>query len=288
MYFIQLLTKTKFILPGLLMLVVSCNIGNRPDEKPIARVYDRYLYPSDLSDIIPVTSSYEDSTRIADQFIINWTHENVLLEQAELNLTEDQLDFEENLNKYKNSLIIYAYEQALVNEKLDTSVSIIAMANFYERNRENFLIKKPAYKLKYVKVSKEDEEIEQLKKWIRSDKVEILDELQLYCETNAIKYYLNDSVWVTAETIHNEIPAQNEMNFFKDPGTGLFELEDDEYVYLIFVNSVLKQGEQAPLELVKSELRILILNRRKRALLKKMRQDIYNEALRKKNIEINP
>ena len=288
MYSIQLLTKIKFILPGLLVLAVSCNMGNRPDEEPIARVYDRYLYPSDLSDIIPVTSSFEDSTRIADQFIINWTHENVLLKQAELNLTEDQLDFEENLNKYKNSLIIYAYEQALVNEKLDTSVSLIAMANFYERNRENFLIKKPAYKLKYVKVSKEDEELEQLKKWIRSDKVDVLDELQLYCETNAIKYYLNDSVWVTAETIHNEIPPQNEMNFFKDPGSGLFELEDDEFVYLIFVNSVLKQGEQAPLELVKSELRIMILNRRKRELLKKMRQDIYNEALRKKNIEINP
>ena len=288
MYFTQLLTKIKFILPGLLLFVVSCNFGNRPDEEPIARVYDRYLYPSDLSDIIPVTSSVADSTKIADMFIKNWTHENVLLEQAELNLTEDQLNFEENLNKYKNSLIIYAYEQALVNEKLDTSVSILAMANFYERNRENFLIKKPAYKLKYVKVSREEEEIDQLKKWIRSGKEEDLDDLQLYCETNGIKYYLNDSVWVTAETIHNEIPPQNEMNFFKDPGTGLFELEDDEFVYLIFVNSVLKQGEQAPLELVKSELRSLILNRRKRELLKKMRQDIYNEALRKNNIEINP
>ena len=288
MYFIQLLTKINLILPGLLLFVVSCSIGNRADEKPIARVYDRYLYPSDLSDYIPVTSSVEDSTRIANQFIKNWTHENVLLEQAELNLTEDQLDFEENLNKYKNSLIIYAYEQALISEKLDTSVSILAMANFYERNRENFLIKKPAYKLKYIKVSQEEEEIEQLKKWIRSQRIEDLDELQLYCETNGIKYYLNDSVWVTAETIHNEIPPRNEMNFFKDPGTGLFELEDDEFVYLIFVNSVLKQGEQAPLELVKSELRSLILNRRKRELLKKMRKDIYNEALRKKNIEINP
>ena len=160
MYFIQLLTKINLILPGLLLFVVSCSIGNRADEKPIARVYDRYLYPSDLSDYIPVTSSVEDSTRIANQFIKNWTHENVLLEQAELNLTEDQLDFEENLNKYKNSLIIYAYEQALISEKLDTSVSILAMANFYERNRENFLIKKPAYKLKYIKVSQEEEEIE--------------------------------------------------------------------------------------------------------------------------------
>ncbi len=266
----------------MLLFAVSCNIGNRSDEKPIARVYDRYLYPSDLSEVIPVTVSIEDSTKMADQFIKNWTHENVLLEQAELNLTEDQLDFEENLNKYKNSLIIYAYEQALVNEKLDTSVSIIAMANFYDRNRENFLTRKPAYKLKYVKVIIEEEELEQLKKWIRSDKVEELDELQLYCETNGIKYYLNDSVWVTAETIHNEIQPQNEMNFFKDPGTGLFELEDDQFVYLIFVNSVLKQGEQAPLELVKSELKALILNRRKRELLRKMRKDIYNEALRKK------
>ena len=266
--------------------MVSCNFGHRSDEKPIARVYDRYLYPSDLDEIIPVTASYEDSTILAEQHIKSWVHENVLLKQAELNLSDDQLDFEEKLNQYKNSLIIYAYEQALINEKLDTSVSMLAMSNYYLRNKVNFLITKPAYKLKYVKVSKADQELKQLKKWIRSDKNEDVDELQLYCETNGLKYYLNDSVWVTAEKIHNEIPPQNEMNFYKDPGTGLFVLEDDHFVYLIFVTSVLKQGEQAPLELVMPELRTLILNIRKRELLKKMRKDIYNEALRKRNVEI--
>jgi hypothetical protein len=147
---------------------------------------------------------------------------------------------------------------------------------------------KPAYKLRYIKVSKGDEELNQLKRWIRSEKNEDIDELQIYSESNGLKYYLNDSVWVTPEKIHNEIPPRNEMNFYKEPGTGLFEIEDDHFVYLIFVISVLKQGEQAPLELVKPELRTLILNIRKRELLKKMRKDIYNDALRKKNVEINP
>jgi hypothetical protein len=286
-YFIQLLTKIKFILPLLLLFAISCNFNNRSDEEPIARVYDRYLYASDLNDIIPVTASLEDSVRITELFIKDWVHENVLLKQAELNLSEDQMNFDEKLNHYKNSLIIYAYEQALINEKLDTSVSMLAMSNYYMRNMHNFLMTRPAYKIRYIKVSKSDVELDQLKRWIRSKENEDIDELQLYTESNGLKYYLNDSVWVTPEKIHNEIPPQNEMNFYKEPGTGLFEIEDDHFVYLIFVISVLKQGEQAPLELVKTELRTLILNIRKRELLKKMRKDIYNDALRKKNVEIN-
>ena len=101
-------------------------MGHRQDEKPLARVYDKYLYPSDLADAIPVTASRRDSAKIASQFINNWVHENVLIKQAELNLSEEQLNFNEQLNSYKNSLVIYAYEQALINEKLDTSVSLIA------------------------------------------------------------------------------------------------------------------------------------------------------------------
>jgi hypothetical protein len=245
------------------------------------------LYVSDLDEIITVTASDEDSIRISERYIKNWVHENVLLEQAELNLSEDQLDFEEKLNQYRNTLVIYAYEQALINEKLDTSVSLLSMSNYYVRNMHNFLMTHPAYMLRYVKVSKGDGELDQLKKWIRSVKDEDIDELQLYSESNGLKYYLNDSVWVTPEEIHNEIPPQNEMNFYKEPGTGLFEIEDEHFVYLIFVISVLKQGDQAPLDLVKPELRTLILNNRKRELLKKMRKDLYNDALRKKNVEIN-
>lgn len=287
-YFIQLLTKTNIILFTLVIFAYSCNFNNRSDEKPIARVYDLYLYPSDLNKAIPVTASANDSARIANQYIKSWVHENVLLKQAEFNLSENQLDFEEKLTAYKNSLIIYAYEQALINEKLDTSVSMSEMSNYYERSKENFLISEPAFELKYVKVSKGDKELEQLKRWIRSDKEEEIDQLQLYCETNGLKYFLNDSTWVTSEIIHNEIPPQNELNFYKEPGTGLFEIKDDHFVYLIFVISVLKQGEQAPLELVKPELKTLILNKRKRDLLKKMRKDIYNEALRKKHVEFSP
>ena len=288
MYYIPLPIRNSVFIALLAALSFACNMGKHTDEKPVARVYDMYLYPSDLRDIIPVTASAEDSTRIADQYIKNWTHEKVLLKQAELNLSEDQLDFKEKLEQYKNSLIIYAYEQALVNEKLDTSVSMQAMLNYYEKNKHNFIMSKPAYKLRYVRVMKGDPELKQLRKWISSNKIEDIDELQVYCEAHGLSYFLNDSVWVRPETIHSEIPPQEEMNFYKNPGVGLFELSDDRNVYLIFVLSVLKQGEQAPFELVKPEVRNLILNVRKRNLLKKMRQDIYNEALQKKEIEIKP
>lgn len=286
MYCIRLLIKLGFF--GILFFLVSCQINSHTDEKPLARVYDRYLYPSDLKGIIPLALSDADSSKITEQYINNWIQENVLLEQAELNLENDQLDFEKKLKKYKNSLIIYAYEQALINEQLDTVVSDKEIAKYYELNVQNFLLTRPVYKLRYVKIEKEHEEINLIRDWIRSSKQEERDELEEFCISNSILHYLNDSVWIEAETIHNEIPAQKEMNFFRAPGTGLFELKDEVFTYFIFVVDVLKKDEISPIEVASSDVKTLILNNRKKELLKKMRKDIYNEALRKNEVEINP
>ena len=263
----------------------SCSLGPVKDEVPVARAYDNYLYRSDLNKIIPVTASAEDSAKIAEKFINNWLHYNVLIGQAELNLSDDQLDFEEKLEQYRNSLVIYAYEQALVDEKLQLDVALLSILNYYDGNKQNFLLREPVFKLRYIKLFNDTPELEQIEKWIRSDSEDDIDELHYYCENNVAKYFLNDSIWVTPKEIKKELPENDFINN-ENPQKGYLKINDDTFAYLIYVKDILKIGDQAPVDLVKDDITSIIINRRKMDLLKKMRKDIYSDAIRKKKVEL--
>ena len=121
--------------------------------------------------------------------------------------------------------------------------------------------------------------------WIKSDDEVDVEDLQLYCESNAAKYFLNDTIWVTPMDIKEELPNNGQV-IIDNPSNGLLTLNDENFIYLINVKEFLKVGEQAPIDLVKEDIRSLILNKRKLELLKKMRKDIYSEAVRKKNVEL--
>jgi len=273
------------ILLSIYFLATSCNLGPVKDEVRVARAYDKYLYKSDLDKIVPITASIADSTRIVDKYINNWLHYNVLISQAELNLSNDQLDFEEKLEQYKNSLIIYAYEQALIDEKLQVEVAFLSIINYYDGNKENFILREPAFKLRYIKLFNDSPELSQIEKWIRSDDENDIEELHYYCEDNVAKYFLNDSIWVTPKEIRKELPESGFINR-SDPQLGFAKILDETFTYLIYVKEVLKVGEQAPIDLVKEDISAIILNKRKMELLKRMRKEIYSDAMRKKKIEL--
>ena len=265
--------------------ISSCTLGPVKDEVPVARAYNNYLYRSDLKKIITVTASEKDSASIADKYIKKWLHENVLIGQAELNLSDDQLDFDKKLTQYKNSLVVYTYEQALIDEKLDTVVALLSTINYYESHKENFILLEPAFRLRYIKLLNESPELDQVIKWVSSDEEEDIDDLIDYCDNNATKYFFNDSIWVTPEDIIKELPINGDI-IIQDPKKGLQNLNDENFTYLIYIKEYLLEGDQAPVDLVREDIRSLILNKRKMALLKKMRKDIYADAVRKKNVEL--
>ena len=67
-------------LSALLLLFTSCGNGN--DGNKIARVFDNYLYESDIQGIVPPGSTPEDSAAIVANYIQQWIQEMVILEKA--------------------------------------------------------------------------------------------------------------------------------------------------------------------------------------------------------------
>ncbi len=107
-----------------LLILASCNIfSGTGKDQAIAECNGKYLYREDLEGLVPNGTNPDDSIAMTKQFIDNWIMQQVMLKQAEDNLTEQQKDFRDQIESYRNSLIIFAYESELIRQKLDTVVS---------------------------------------------------------------------------------------------------------------------------------------------------------------------
>lgn len=252
----------------------------------MARVYDDYLYESDLKGLVAPGSLPKDSLLLTRGFIDNWVRQRLMIQQAEKNLTDSQMDFSRQLENYKNSLTIFAYENALVRQKLDTLVTEEETQNYYDANQQNFLLKDNIVQIQYVKLPLKTTISKQIKKLLNSNGQDEKNKLADLCEKNAADYFLDSENWLFFNDVLKQIPIKtyNQEEFLQNHRD--LEYQDSMYVYLVRFKDFKIKESVSPLNFEKQRIRDIILNKRKVELIGRMQEDIYINAQKKSVFEI--
>ena len=277
----------RYILFIVLISTFSCTLLDKENEESvIARVENKNLLLSDIDGVVPVGIPSEDSLLIINNYIQNWIKENLILQKAELNLQENQKDVKKQLEDYRNSLIIYAYEKELIRQKLDTNITEGEIAQFYEKNKQNFELRDDIVKVRYLKVAKNAPQLKKIRKVYKSTKSEDVIKLNEYAHQFSEKFFLNDSLWIMFDELIKEVPLKiaDRKGFFKN--VNHVEVEDSLSYYFVYVNDYRLKYDVAPLRFEKSNIKNIIINKRKLDLLNKVKSELYQEALLNKDIEI--
>jgi hypothetical protein len=269
------------------LIALACvRPGKGKGELPVARVSNVYLYPSDMEGIFDPKLSPKDSTEIRRKFVEKWIKKQLLLQKAELNLNFEQKDVSKQLDDYRTALLIYKYEEMLLEQQMDTVVSAKEIEEYYNKNTSNFILNQPAMKGVYIKLHSNSPYQEKLARWIRSDNPEDLKQLDSYCFQYAKKYdYFNDQ-WIYFEILKKQLPLHTSDidGFLKS--NKYAELHDSVFNYYLNIKEFKLSGNTAPLNLVKEDISRILLNKRKMQLLQNLENDIYNNAYNRDKIEI--
>lgn len=270
-----------------LILLVSCNtFFKKKSERVLARVQDDYLYESDLKGIFPPGTLPKDSLLLARNFIDNWIRQQLIIQQAENNLSSDQMDFTRQLENYKNSLVIYEYENALVRQKLDTVITDDEIQTYYDANQQNFLLKNNIVLIQYVKLPLKSPAITQVKRLLNSDNPEDKNKLAEICENQASDYFLDDQNWLLFSDLLNQVPVKtyNQEEFLKSHKS--VEYQDSAYIYLVRFKDFKIKESVSPMSFEKQRIKDILVNKRKIELISRMRDDLYSRALKNNDFEI--
>ena len=288
MFIKQLIIKnySLIIIVTILFLIQSCGFfGSEKKEKPLAKVYDEYLYPSDLKDIFPNKMSKVDSIAFLKNYVNNWVHNRLVLKTAEKNLTDDQKNFDKQLTEYRNSLIIYTYESELIRQKLNMEITDEAITNYYNKNTQNFLLKDNIVKVVYVKTPLKTTNLNKIKNLYKSEDEEDIQKLKDICEREAVNYFLDD-VWLIFTDLTKEIPIKtyNQEEFLKN--NRFIEMKDSLYNYFLNIKAYKIKESVSPLSMERENIKNILINTQKIELIKKNQDDIFNNAVKKNYFEI--
>jgi hypothetical protein len=271
----------------LVLLFVQCSgVKKKQGQEPVARVFDKYLYPGDFRDIVPSNISRADSVIVVRDFIDKWIKQQLLLYKAEMNLTEEEKNVDKQIENYRTSLLIYKYEQSLIKQKLDTLVTPDEIRNYYNENSSNFVLNDNLVKALFVQVPRTSPEIWKARRWYRSENEEDIKNLENYCYQYATKYdYFNDS-WIYFTEIEKILPIKIDYPEQYLKYRKYIEIKDSTFYYFVNIKEYRLVGTVSPLEVVRENIRNIIFNKRKISLIKELESEIYNDALNRNNFTI--
>lgn len=269
------------------LLVIGCSSGGSESDPKVARAFDEILYRSDIGRILPKEISPEDSLKLTTTFINNWIKEQAELARAELNLSDRQKDFDERMENYYNSLVIYAYENELVRQKLNSVVTEEEIQEHFLNNQKEFELRQTIVKVRYLKASDLGEDQQKIvKRSFFSNEEGAMSEVRVICEQQNVLYFDGSEQWQILDNVVQQLNLVIEGKAEDLLVNEKLELsaEDDRF-FLHFVDHKLKD-DLAPLSMEREKIKDIIIRRRKVELIETMQQDVLDEALRKGNVEV--
>ncbi len=264
----------------------SCNKNNQEEEQPVARVQNKYLYLSDLDGMFNNNMNEEDSAVIARKIIEDWVKKQLLLQKAEENLDEESKDIERQIDDYRTSLLLFKYQQQLIQQKLDTVVSDEEIANYYNQYSSNFILNQNLVKAIFIKIPLTTPDVERLRQWYKSDDSEDKARMEDFCYQYAVNYDNFNNNWVDFSLLLKEIPTkiEDQERFLKYQK--YIETKDEEFYYFLRIKEYRLKSDVQPMEYAKPKIKNIILNKRKFSFFDEMENNLYNDALNHNDFEI--
>ena len=277
-----MIKQQTFLLLAFLMLAVSCFNGD--DKQVIASVNEKDLLLTEVMKEMPEAT--EDSAFFVERYMNLWIRKQLMIYHAEINLSSDLLDYEKQISEYRSSLLIYAYQQELINQNFDTSITNKEITDYYNQYREEFKLVKNIFRGRYIVVDKSAPKLKVLSNWYKSDKTANIENLTDYCHQFSKEYYLADSSWQYFATINNKLPEFiTEEKYFLENTKGVW-FEDQQYRYYIYIKDYKIKGSISPLALEREKIRNVLLNKNKIQYLKQLEDELYQNGLALKKIKI--
>jgi hypothetical protein len=277
---------------GIYILILACfglsckNFNfNESSNKLLATVYNKSLYLSDMEGMFPDNATLQDSQQVINVYLDRWIREQLLMYEAERNVPKD-LNIDDLLKKYRESLVISSYEEQLTKMGLDTTITDTELKEFYEKNKEQYQLDNPIARCFFLKIPRPTPQVDSIQKWWNSPRSgDNLKNMQNYAARYARSYILDDSTWHRANDMPGWLPKGTFSTDNIDSGKEI-TIKDDNFQYYLRILSVMNQKDIAPLSFIKAQASKYILHQRKIQLLEKKKQELYDFEMKKNNVKI--
>ena len=270
-----------------LLLLLSCDFNYESNDNIVARAGEKTLTNEELIEKLPKIINSEDSLIISNKIINDWALNQLLIKNAEINLSIKEVEKIEKISReYYNDLLISTYKNKVASYNSDTLVLDDEISEYYNSNFDNFLLYEDIIKGRYVRLNKNNFNLNEIKRRFRrfnEQDLTFFDSISL----QLLNYSLNDSTWVNKDLFFNKIPVLKDEEIERIVKKTLYVVKEDSLdVYLIKINDFIGINGKAPLDYIYYRIEELIKNKKKVDFIKKFETETIENAKLENNFEI--
>lgn len=270
-----------------LLLLFSCDFNYESNDNIVARAGEKTLTNEELIEKLPKIINSEDSLIISNKIINDWALNQLLIKNAEINLSSEEVEKIEKISsEYYNDLLISTYKNKIASYNSDTLVLDDEISEYYNSNFDNFLLYEDIIKGRYVRLNKNNFNLNEIKRRFRrfnEQDLTFFDSISL----QLLNYSLNDTTWVNKDLFFNKIPVLKDEEIERIVKKTLYVVKEDSLdVYLIKINDFIGINDKAPLDYIYYRIEELIKNKKKVDFIKKFETETIENAKLENNFEI--
>ncbi len=275
------------------LLLILAFAGCKPKDKAknediLAEVGDKALLKSDIPAEYLNKLTESDSSGLLKLYVDRWIEKQLMLREAENTLNGSEKDKSRLVEDYRASLLVFEYQQKLIKEKLDTGVTEADIEAFYEKNQNNFQLKKNIVKIRYVKINRDNRDLNKIRTLMQNPGPDNDSLLRLYAEKQADNFYVDDN-WLYLDDIIKEIPLDENYNQQRFLSNNKFiSIEENGVLYLLYIIDFRIKNTISPYEFEKDKIKDILLYQRKLNFLKETQNKLYEKALKDGDVKVYP
>lgn len=255
-------------------------------ENLLVEIDGNFLYKEDLQKVLPAGLSKDDSLLFAENYIRNWIEDVLLYDKAKANIP-DNTEIDKLVENYRKALIVHTYQQELINQRLSPNLPEQDIADFYEKNKNLFVLERPLIKGLFIKVPLGAPQLNEVRRWYKTETHEAVENLEKYSLQHAISYDYFYDKWVAVSDVLGKIPIKEENPEEYINANRHVELQDTAFCYFLNVTEYLKKGDEEPYDFARTMAKDMLMNLRKVDFIREIKADLYKEATRKDKIIYN-
>lgn len=272
---------------GLLVifLCVSCREKHDHEGKtPLVEVGENFLYLEDLQGALPSGLSKEDSVLFSEQYIRHWIEETLLYDKAQDNISDNET-LDRQVANYRKALVMHAYQQALIDQKLTKEISEDELQAYYQNNPELFKVERPLIKGLFIKVPLTAPRLAEVRRWYKQEEGEAVEKLEKYSLQHAVKYEYFYDRWMPLAEIIGMLPLQGSDADAYIEKHRQVELKDTAFYYFLHVSDYRAVGDVAPYDYARRQVKEMLFNVKQVQYLEQVKDDLYQRAEEKNRIK---
>ena len=248
-------------------------------ERPtIASVGDTHLYKDEADMAYARLGHGVDSVAFMQNYVEQWAIDLLFLQKAKENVVSTQ-EIDRMVENYRINLIQNLYQDRLITQQLLPGITETEVQEFYEKEAALFELDEPYIKGFYVKMPLKSSKIRNVRNWCLRKGQDDLEELEKFCSENGYEYQFFIEEWMPFADLVRRTPLTGQQLMTRLQKNSTIEFNDDGNVYFVSADSILKENDTKPIEMVAGEIKELLLNSKKAKFIKTVKRSLYEDAL---------